>query len=130
LFQAEDVSDSRFYLFATLHSGAVRFEVVARLNTGERGAVSGREFFAAMMDHFAPQVRVIQADWNRASGLTTNIDQFNRATAAGLDPERAAALTWTGLRASEYGYDVVSITATDPATPSVSYDTVRVEFCR
>jgi hypothetical protein len=40
-FRAEDGSDPRFYIFATLASGVLRFEVVAQLQTGERGAVSG-----------------------------------------------------------------------------------------
>ncbi len=108
-FRAEDCSNPRFYIFATLVSGVLRFEVVAQLASGARGSVSGKEFFAAMMAHFGARVRIIEANWSRASGLTTTTDQLNRATAAGLSVEDAAPLTWTGRRASEYGYDKVTV---------------------
>ena len=80
-FRAEDGNDPRFYLFATLVSGVMRFEVVAKRMTGERGAVSGKQFFAAMMAHFGAKVAIIESEWSMASGLTTNIDLLNRATA-------------------------------------------------
>jgi hypothetical protein len=92
--------------------------------------VSGKEFFAAMMAHFGGKVRIIEGNWSRASGLTTNIDQLNRATAAGLKVKDAAPLTWTGLRASEYGYDKVTVTEETPPGAQGSYDTIRVEFSR
>lgn len=130
VFRGEDRNDPRFYLFATLISGVLRFEVVARLATGERSTVSGKEFFAAMMDHFGAQVRIIEGSWSRASGLTTNIDLVNRATAAGLKVVDAAPLTWTGLRASEYGYDKVTVIEETPPGAQGNYDTIRVEFSR
>jgi hypothetical protein len=129
-FRAEDAGDPRFYLFATLVSAILRFEVVARLPTGERGAVSGREFFAALMAHFGARVTTIEADCNRAGGLTTNIDQLNRATGAGASVEAAAPLTWTGLRASEYGYDKVTVIHALPQGAQGRYDSVRVRFSR
>lgn len=129
-FRAEDTNDPRFYIFATLISGVLRFEVVARLPTGERSTVSGKEFFAAMMANFGAGVRIIEGTWSRASGLTTNIDQVNRATAAGLKVKDAAPLTWTGLRASEYGYDKVTVIEEAPLGAQGNYDTIRVEFSR
>jgi hypothetical protein len=108
MFRAEDASDPRFYIFGSLLSGVLRFEVVARLANGKRGTIFGKEFFAAMMNHFNARIVMIESDWSVASGLTANIDRFNRACAAGITVENAAALTWTGLRASEHGFDVVT----------------------
>lgn len=129
-FRAEDRTDPRFYLFATLVAGVLRFEVVARQVTGERGAVTGREFFAEMMGHFGAKVRVLEGNWDSTSGLTTNIDQMNRAAAAGLGPEEAAALTWTGMRACEFGYNQVRVIAVDPPGATGHWIGVRVEFSR
>ena len=129
-FRAEDDSDPRFYLFATFVSGVLRFEVVAKRSTGERGAVSGKQFFSAMMAHFGAKVTVIESDWSLASGLTTNIDSLNRATAAGLSVEDAAVLTWTGLRASEHGFENVTILQALPPGAQGVYDSVRVLFHR
>jgi hypothetical protein len=130
VFRAEDGGDPRFFLFATLASGVLRFEVVAQLASGERGSVSGTELFAATMAHFGGKVRVIEGDWSRGSGLTTNLDQLNRATAAGLSVEEAAPLTWTGLRASAYGYDKVTVVQALPQGAQGNYDAVRVQFSR
>ncbi len=129
-FRGEDCSDPRFYILTTLASGVLQFEVVAQLTAGNRGSVSGKEFFAAMMAHFSANVRIVEGSWSRASGLTTNIDQLNRATAAGLSVKDAAPLTWTGLRASEYGYDKVTVTLATPPGAQGNYDTARVEFSR
>jgi hypothetical protein len=92
--------------------------------------LSGKDFFAAMMGHFGAAVRIIEGDWSSASGLTTNIEQLNRATAAGLCVEDGAALTWTGLRATEHGYDRVTVIHALPQGAQGSYDSVRVHFCR
>jgi len=129
-FRAEDGRDSRFYLFATLASGVLRFEVVAQQVTGERGSVSGKQFFAAMMDHFGAKVMSIESEWSKASGLTANLDLLNRATAAGLSVEAAAPLAWTGLRASENGYDKVTVVQALPQGSQGNYDSVRVHFSR
>jgi len=75
-------------------------------------------------------VGIIEGDWNRAGGLTTNIDQLNQATLAGLSVEEAAPLTSTGLRASEYGYDKVTVIHALPQGAQGNYDSVRVHFCR
>jgi hypothetical protein len=92
--------------------------------------VTGKEYFAAMMDHFGGKVRIIEGNWSRASGLTTNIDQLNRATARGMNAEDASALTWTGLRASEFGYDRVLVIHAFPQGTEGNYDDVRVHFGR
>ena len=127
-FRAEDPNDPRFFIFATLGSGVLRFEVIAQLSTGERGTVTGKGLFGAMMAHFGGRVRSIEANWSRASGLTTNLDQLNRAMIAGLGENDAASLTWTGLRASEFGYDKIAVN--DLSGFHGDYEIARVEFGR
>lgn len=127
-YHAQDPSDRRFYILATLGSGILRFEVVARLLTGERSSLKGREFFAAMMSHFGAKVRTIESNWTQSSGKTTNLDQVNAATAAGLAIEDACSLTWTGLRASEFGFDKVTLDHALPRGASGSYNDIRVTF--
>ena len=80
------------------------------------------------MAHFAGRINIIEGNWANTVGMTANLDQVNRATAAGLDIEDAAALTWTGLRASEYGFDQVWI-ALKSGRPG-SYDYVQAQFSR
>ena len=127
-FFAQDPHDPRFYIFATLMSGVLRFVVVARLPNGDRSSVSGKEMFVAMMAHFGGRIRIIEGDWNATMGLSTNLDQLNRATATGLSPEVAASLTWTGLRASEHGYNKVRIA--DLSGPDGNFASARVQFSR
>lgn len=128
VFRAEDPLDSRYYIQATLGSAVLRFELVARLTNGDRGSVPGKEFFRAMMTHFAGRINIIEGNWNRTCGLNDNLDRFNRASAAGLSFVDAAALTWTGLRASEYGFDKVTIA--QYSGPKGNCDAVRVQFSR
>jgi hypothetical protein len=90
--------------------------------------VTGKELFAAMMAHFGGKVKIIESNWSRASGLTTNIDLLNRATGAGLSVEDAAPLTWTGLRASDYGYDKVIVVHALPQGAQGNYTTFASNF--
>src|SRR5439155_13076651 len=114
-FRAETATDGRFFIFGTVGGGLLRFEVIARLHDGTRSAVSGREFFDAMMDHFGIAVRAIEGHWDRQSGLTTNLDLFNAATAAGLTAEQAALVaTKTGRWADNRGFSVVQVIDLDP----------------
>jgi hypothetical protein len=130
-FRAEDAADGRFFIFGTVGSGLLKFEVVARLPDGTRGSVRGRESFDAMMRHFGAQVRLIEGNWSRQSGLITNLDLFNQATAAGLPPEQAALVaTRTGQWADDYGYSTVSIIDLDPPNATGNYDKVVVYFSR
>jgi hypothetical protein len=66
-----------------------------------KGSVSGREFFNAMMEHFDPaNVTTIVGEWNDSDpALTANLDTFNALTKSGDIQEQAASQTWTGLRA-------------------------------
>ncbi len=128
VFHVEDAGDPRFYIFATLTSGVLRFEVVARMLDGGRGSVTGKEFFAAMMAHFGGRINLIESKWSATSGMTTNLDLVNRATASGMSIEDAATLTWTGRRASDFGFgQVLGVQSTGNAG---TYQIVRVQFGR
>ena len=127
-FRAVDANDRRFYAIATVVSGLLWFEIVAKVANRDRGSVSGKELFAAMMSHFGSKIKIIEGNWNAVGGLVDNLDQFNRAVAAGLSQEDAAALTWTGLRASECGFNRITI---EYANASMGkFDEVRVHFRR
>lgn len=128
VFHLEDAGDPRFYIIATLTGGLLRFELVSRLPNGDRGSVSGKEFFAAMMAHFGSRINLVEGNWIATSGLTTNLDLVNQATASGMSIEDAATLTWTGLRASDFGFGhVLGVRST--GSPG-NYQRVRVQFGR
>jgi len=130
-FRAEDDDDGRFFLFGTLGSGVLRFEVVSRLLDGTVSNVRGREFFDAMMSHFGAKIRIIEGSWDRQSGLTTNLDLFNRATAAGSPPTEAARkATKTGRWADDYGYSNVTIVDLAPPNAVGNFDRAVVRFAR
>jgi hypothetical protein len=128
VFRAEDRTDKRFYLLATLGSGLLRFEVVARLPDGAHRAVKGKDFFRAMMDHFGAKVRIIEGEWDASGGLTANIQQLNAATARGLSLDEAAALTWTGRMAAQFGFKNLTVIDAVPAAAQDTYRHVRVNF--
>lgn len=123
-----DEADPRFHLFATLGSGLLRFEVVARLESGERGSVSGRDFFSSMLAWFGPRIRIVESVWDRESGLVDNLDAFQRACETGSTGEQAAAKTWTGSRLAEAGFERVQLMEIEPDEPP--YGFVRVRFSR
>jgi hypothetical protein len=92
----------------------LEFTVVAR-TAGQSGAVSGADFFAAMMAHFGPNnVQTIVGHWVAGVDLDTNIDQFNALTLSGLSEIDAAKATWTGRRAMDFGFMKVAIKYTAP----------------
>jgi hypothetical protein len=130
-FRAEDDADGRFFIFGTLGSGLLRFEVVTLLPDGTRSPVRGRDFFDAMMSHFGAKVRIIEGNWDRQSGLKTNLDLFNKAVAGGLILEEAALkATRTGRWADDYGYSNVTVVDLSPPNAPGNYDRVVVHFSR
>jgi len=130
-FHAGDVTDARFYIDGTCVGGYLRFEVVAELPTGERGAVRGREFFDAMMSHFGESIECIEGDWSDATrGFVANLDEFNTQTAAGVSQENAARRTWTGRMAKRHGYDSITIEHALPKGAAGHYREVFVRFRR
>jgi hypothetical protein len=130
VFEARDDANDRFFIFGTLTSGALRFDVVSRLPDGTKGRTRGREFFDAMMTHFGVKVRIIEGRWDRSSGLTTNLDLFNLATMA-LPPEQAALVaTKTGQWADDYGFTNVTVIRLEPQNAIGQYNRVRVNFSK
>lgn len=129
-FRAADPTDPRFSVLATLFSGILKFEIIAQLPSGQRGSNPGKAYFNEMMSHFGAAVRIIESDWSISSGLTTNIDALNRATAAGLNLTDAASFTWTGLRSSEYGFVNVKVLSATPTGSGHTFESVRVQFSK
>ncbi|HTU91144.1 MAG TPA: hypothetical protein VMF69_13785 [Gemmataceae bacterium] len=116
-FRAEDCTDNRFFIFGTLGSGVLRFEVVRRLTTGEQSTITGREFFDAMMAHFGAIVRAIEGNWSNANPeRLSNLTRFNQATANSRVALGTAALvaTRTGQWADDLGYSKVRFILLDP----------------
>lgn len=117
VFRAEDRTDRRFFIFGTVASGILRFEVVRRLSTGERSSITGREFFDAMMVHFGAKVRIIEGHWsNMNPELVANLKRFNQAAAnPTMSLDNAALLaTRTGQWADDLGYSKVTFVVLDP----------------
>jgi hypothetical protein len=87
-FEAEDLTDKRFFIAGSVQDDTLSFIVVAELPDGSRGAVRGVEYFDAMMHHFQQAgtlINTIEGNWSiHSPDLTTNIDVFNRLTASGL----------------------------------------------
>src|SRR5262249_25557071 len=118
-FRAEDRNDARFSIFGSLTSGVLRFEVIRRIGA-DVSAITGREFFDAMMAHFGARVRIIEARWNRADpNKTSNLDRFNQAMASGKLTEEQAALivTRTGQWADDLGFSNVTMLSVLPPDP-------------
>jgi hypothetical protein len=132
-FDAEDRTDQRFFIKSKLVGGVLKFTVVAELAGGQRGAVSGKEFFAAMMVNFLPHVTTIEGHWIAGIDLDANIQQFNALTdpAGGNlpDPE-AAEKTWTGRRAAGHGFPRVAIVFKDPPGAPGKYIEIIARFTR
>jgi hypothetical protein len=113
----EDSTDNRFFIFGSVISGILRFEVVRRLATGEYSSIIGREFFDAMMAHFGARVKIIEGNWSNANPeRLSNLIRFNQATANPKTPLATAALlaTRTGQWADDYGCSRVTFVVVDP----------------
>jgi hypothetical protein len=109
MYRATDQSDPGHCIRGTLTGGVLEFTVVTR-TAGQHGAVSGEDFFAAMIMHFGPtNVQTIMGHWISGIDLDTNIDQFNALTLAGMSDIDAAKATWTGRQAIAYGLVRVTI---------------------
>ncbi|HVS34588.1 MAG TPA: hypothetical protein VMS17_03335 [Gemmataceae bacterium] len=84
--------------------------------------------FQQMMVHFGARVSAIQGNWVGAS--SDNLIAINRLTAGGaMTIEQAARRTWTGMRASDYGYTQVRVAGTPAGTPG-RYASVHVLFTK
>jgi hypothetical protein len=115
-FLAEDSTDSDFFVFGTVGSGVLKFEVVRRL-PGKISLITGREFFDAMWASLGSKVKIIEGNWDNANPQRLdNLLRFNQATAKPTLPLDTAALlvTRTGQWADSLGYTLVTFVATDP----------------
>jgi hypothetical protein len=133
VFEAEDRTNNQLSIRGTLAGGLLQFTVVARPPSGQTGAVSGKEFFDAMMAHFQPRVTKIEGNWSAGIDLDTNIQQFNYWTGPGggnLSDQDAARRTWTGKRAAAYGFNNVTILFKNPSHAPGSYVRVIAHFTR
>jgi hypothetical protein len=131
-YRAEDSTDGRFYVDGKLLGGVLTFEIVAELPGNVRGAVSGKQLLAAMINYFGlANIQKIKAIWTDVPGLDTNLKQFNHWTGVGnLSEVEAARKTWTGQRATlDYQFVAVHVQMADPPIPG-SYEDVIVIFSR
>lgn len=102
-----------------------------RQEDGSRHALlRGAEQFRDIVEHFGERATGIAARWDVGSGLTDNIDEFNRLTSAphNLSEEEAARQTWTGRQALQNGFTEVHVK--EVRTHSGRYTSVRVNFDR
>jgi len=133
VFEAVDSTNNQFFIKGALAGGLLKFTVVARLPSGQTGAVAGKEFFDAMMANFQPNVRKIEAHWIAGIDLDTNIRQFNKWTGpsgANLSDRDAAKKTWTGQRAAGYQFNNVTIVFKDPPNAPGAYMEVIAHFSK
>jgi hypothetical protein len=133
VFEAVDCTNNQFCIKGTLARGLLKFTVVARLPSGQTGAVSGTEFFDAMMAQFQSNVTKIEGHWIAGVVLDTNIQQFNYWTGpsgGNLSDQDAAKKTWTGQRAADYQFDNVTIIFKDPPHAPGNYIEVIAHFTR
>ena len=74
-FRAEDGTDPEFFIFGTVASGLLKFEVVRKL-PGKTSTITGREFFDAMWAHLGSNVKVIEGSWDNTN--PQRVDNLNR----------------------------------------------------
>jgi hypothetical protein len=84
--------------------------------------------FQQMMMHFRTSITAIQGNW--IGGSSDNLVAINKLTVGGtMTIEEAAKLTWTGKRASDYGYTQVQIVGMPEGRPG-HYTRVHVLFTK
>jgi hypothetical protein len=133
VFEAVDCTNNQFFIRGTVAGGLLKFTVVARLPGGQSGAVSGKEFFDAMMGNFQSNVTKIEGHWIAGIGLDTNIQQFNHWTGPSggkLSDQDAATRTWTGERAADYEFNNATTIFKDPPNAPGNYVEVIVHFTK
>jgi len=93
---------SNFIWGELVGGGKLSFIVENLPKTTPYSGCAGRWMFGQMMAHFGGNVIAIQGNW--VGPNSDNLREVNRFTAAGLSLESAAKATWTGQRASGYGF--------------------------
>ena len=133
VFEAVECTNNQFFIKGAIAGGLLRFTVVARLPSGQTGAVFGKELFEAMMAHFQPNVSTIEGQWIAGIDLDTNIQQFNYWTGPSggyLSDQHAAKRTWTGERAADYQFNNVAIIFKDPPNAPGNYIEIIAHFTK
>jgi len=98
----EDAADPDLFIEADdLVDGVLSFKIETERPDKSRSFVRGKVLFDLVMRHFGATVTAIKSYWTPGS---TNLAIFNKLTAAGLSPERAARGTWTGEQADRHGF--------------------------
>jgi hypothetical protein len=133
VFRAEDCTDSDFYVFGTVGSGVLKFEVVRKTST-KSSNITGEEFFDAMMASLGSSVKVIEGNWDSMNPeRASNLDYFNNATGSSnisLD-DAAHVTTRTGQWANKHGYSKVKFISLDPNhTARGKFTRVVVQFSK
>jgi len=100
-YSVSDPANPRFQAFATLDYSTLMglkqdeltLTIRTKLDNGQRSTVlRGGEQFRKIVAHFAGRFTGIRGSWS----YDDNLEAFNRAVAAGAQPEEAAVKTWTG----------------------------------
>ena len=126
-YYAHDCTDSELYIDGKLRGGVLGFVIKAGQKFG--GTVSGKEFFNAMMNHFGKgNVSIIEGDWSDDEELGDNLVTYNKERKAGVAPEVAASRTWTGQRATDWGYTKIEVIRELPEEPAGEHTLVLAYF--
>jgi len=130
-FRAEDATDSDFFIFGTLGSGVLKFEVVRKLPS-KISTIIGQEFFDAMVAHFGlKNIKIIEGSWDSTNPQRAdNLTRFNQATANPKIPLDVAAIiaTRTGQWADALGYNKATFVDLDPPNARGAFTKVIVHF--
>jgi hypothetical protein len=107
-YSVSDPANPQFQAFATLDYSTLTslkqdeltLTIRTKLDNGQRSTVlRGGEQFKKILAHFAGRFTSIRGSWS----YDDNLEAFNRAVAAGGQPEEAALKTWTGQQAAAAG---------------------------
>lgn len=123
----EDAANPLLFIAAGVSDRVLWFDVQAEdPDTKSRSFVHGKVLFELTMRHFGQTFDVLASYWATDS---TNLERFNRATAAGMSEEAAGWVTWTGEQAIHHGFTRLTVEETIGGGPG-RYGLVRVWFYR
>jgi hypothetical protein len=104
LYSVADPLNPKLAADTVLVDGLLVFNLSIKGSNGERSPLlRGAEQFRRGMEYFAGRFAGIHAIWRNGDNLL----RFNQFTGAGMTPEMAAKMTWTGQQASSAGFKKV-----------------------
>ena len=119
---------SNFIIGELLNGGQLSFVIENLPKTNPRTGCPGKWLFQQMMLHFGTSVTAIQGNW--IGTQSDNLSRVNGLTSGGsMTVEDAAKLTWTGMRASHFGFIRVRVIGV-PSSSAGHYKRVNVLFER